>query len=111
METLDIIILLIFFGTASFISSKEAKGYELFVSKWKELDEITYVKYGNPEATNLSLSSLKIKYGFLMTGDYRRIINNNEILKLGRNVRVYFFIEHFIMLMFGIFGLLYFGYL
>lgn len=105
METVDIIVLLVFLGIASFISSKEAKGYELFITKWKELDENTYIKFGKPENTNISLSSIKIKYGFLMTGDYKRIINGDELLMLGRNVRVYFFLEHLMMLIFCIIGI------
>lgn len=100
MSNIDIVVLISFFIVSSYVSKKEFKAYELFVNSWKSIEIDTYVKYGSPEESNISFSSLKIKYGLIFNFDYKRILVDQELKKKAFSVQKYFFMQHILIVVF-----------
>ena len=100
MDNIDIVILLLFFIISSYVSKREFKVYEEFIKNWKSTEKDTYEKYGSPDESNISFSSLRIKYGLLFNFDYKRVLSNQELKEKACLAQKYFYIQHVLIVAF-----------
>ena len=81
------------------ISWLETQVFTKAIKAWKQLETTTYSEAGSP-SEYLAWSNLKIKYGYILNFDYRRKINNNEVMTLMKKHHFLFVLEHVLILSF-----------
>ena len=79
------------------VSWLEARTYKQVIKAWREQDPNTYSKAGCP-TEYLALSNLKIKYSYILNFDYKRLINNSELLALFEKHHAILVLEHLLLI-------------
>jgi len=81
------------------ISWLETRTFKKAIKAWKQLESTTYSEAGSP-SEYLAWSNLRIKYGYILTFDYIRKINNSELKSIMKKHHFLFVLEHVLLLLF-----------
>ena len=79
------------------VSWYEARTYKQVIKAWREQEPNTYSKAGSP-TEYLALYNLKIKYSFILNFDYKRLVNNLELLALFKRHHAILALEHVLLI-------------